>query len=91
MKYTIIYTSNFYYFYKNFNSPAHNALIVRKYLERTFNHRWMDTHGPLQWPPRSPDLTPLDFFVWGYLKTVVYSNLPNDFQDSKNKIIITCA
>ena len=21
-----------------------------------------------KWPPRSPDLTPLDFFLWGYLK-----------------------
>jgi hypothetical protein len=40
---------------------THN-IIFRKYLERTFNHRWMDTRGPVQWPPKSPDLTPLDFF-----------------------------
>ena len=20
------------------------------------------------WPPRSPDITPLDFFLWGYVK-----------------------
>lgn len=24
------------------------------------------------WPPRSPDLTPLDFNVWGYVKDSVY-------------------
>jgi hypothetical protein len=26
------------------------------------------------WPPRSPDLTPPDFFLWGLLKGRVYSN-----------------
>ncbi|KAJ8870126.1 hypothetical protein PR048_029138 [Dryococelus australis] len=28
--------------------------------------------GPIPWPPRSPDLTPLDFFFWGYVKNIVY-------------------
>jgi len=26
------------------------------------------------WPPRSPDLTPPDHFLWGYLKGRVYRN-----------------
>ena len=28
------------------------------------------------WPPRSPDLTPPDYFLWGYLKGRVYRNKP---------------
>ncbi len=28
----------------------------------------------IQWPPRSPDLSICDFFVWGYLKSKVYQN-----------------
>ena len=28
------------------------------------------------WPPRSPDLTPPDYFLWGYLKGRVYQNKP---------------
>ena len=28
------------------------------------------------WPPRSPDLTPPDYFLWGYLKGRVYLNKP---------------
>jgi hypothetical protein len=24
------------------------------------------------WPPRSPDLTPLDFFLWGYMQSLLY-------------------
>jgi hypothetical protein len=51
----------------------------------------MGTRGPVEWPPISPDLTPLDFFLWEHLKTVVYSNPPNDLQDLKNKIIVACA
>ena len=30
--------------------------------------------GLMAWPPRSPDLTPVDFFLWGYLKSKVYAN-----------------
>ena len=26
----------------------------------------------MKWPPRSPDLTPLDFYFWGYIKGKVY-------------------
>ena len=26
------------------------------------------------WPPRSPDLTPVDFFLWGLLKSKMYKN-----------------
>ena len=27
--------------------------------------------GPIPWPPRSPGITPLDFFLWGYVKDIV--------------------
>ncbi|KAJ8917899.1 hypothetical protein NQ315_002591 [Exocentrus adspersus] len=38
---------------------AHNARIVRDYL----NEKWIGTHGPIAWPPRSPWLNPLDYFL----------------------------
>jgi hypothetical protein len=41
----------------------------------------------IKWPPRSPDLTPLDYFLWGHLKTVVYANPPTNLIDLKQKII----
>ena len=28
--------------------------------------------GDVAWPPRSPELTPLDFYLWGHMKTLVY-------------------
>ena len=33
------------------------------------------------WPPRSPDLNPADFYLWGYLKTVVYNPQPKKLDD----------
>ena len=38
------------------------------------------------WAPSSPDLNPLDFFLWGYLKERVYKPLPSNLEDLKTKI-----
>ncbi|XP_075164295.1 uncharacterized protein LOC142236896 [Haematobia irritans] len=40
----------------------------------------------LRWPPRSPDLTAPDFFLWGYLKDKVYVNNPQTLQQLKDNI-----
>jgi hypothetical protein len=38
------------------------------------------------WPPRSPELIPPDFFLWGHLKDTVYSNHPHTLQELQAKI-----
>jgi len=38
------------------------------------------------WPPRSPDITPLDFFLWGYVKDIVYRTKIRDINDLKQRI-----
>ena len=56
-------------------APPHYANITREYLNETFPERWVGRGGEKgwkAWPPRSPDLTPLDFFFWGYVKDKVY-------------------
>ncbi|GBM80433.1 hypothetical protein AVEN_145767-1 [Araneus ventricosus] len=45
------------------------------------------TDGPLAWPPRSPDLTPLDFFLWGYVKDKVFASKITDITQLKTRII----
>ena len=39
------------------------------------------------WPPRSPDLNPCDFYLWGYLKSVVCNPLPKALDDLKGNIV----
>ena len=38
------------------------------------------------WPPRSPDLTPPDYFLWGYLKGTVCQNKPQTIDALKANI-----
>ncbi|GBP39444.1 hypothetical protein EVAR_23795_1 [Eumeta japonica] len=42
--------------------------------------------GNINWPPRSPDLNPLDYFAWGYLKSKVYQNNPTNLTQLKQNI-----
>jgi hypothetical protein len=69
-------------------APAHNAIIVREYLNQTFGNKWMGTYGQVQWLTRSPDIILLDYFLRGHLKTLAYENSPINLDDLKNKIII---
>jgi len=41
-------------------------------LNESFLNRWLGRGGPIPWPPKSPGLTPLDYYLWGHMKTLVY-------------------
>lgn len=56
--------------------PSHNTRAVRQFLNENFNDRIICNQGPVHWPARSPDLTPLDFYLWGHMKNDVYSFQP---------------
>ncbi|GFW98498.1 DUF4817 domain-containing protein [Trichonephila clavipes] len=64
-------------------APPHWGLTVRESL---FPQRWIGRDGPIAWPPRSPDLTPLDFFFWGYVKYTVYGTQVNSLEELKQNI-----
>jgi len=55
----------------------HWHLAVRTFLNEHLLNRWIGRAGQngqvfCKWPPRSPDLTVCDFFLWGYVKDRVY-------------------
>lgn len=54
--------------------PAHNAAIVRNYLEAVFAGRIIANWGTIHWAARSPDLAINDFFLWGFIKQKVYNH-----------------
>jgi len=45
---------------------------VKQYLQECFLDHWLGHGGPLAWPPRSPDLTLLNYYLWGHMKTFMY-------------------
>lgn len=67
-------------------APPHWSRNVRDYLNETFPNRWIGRDGPIPWPPRSPDITPLDFFFWGYVKDQVYSTRVDSIEHLKERI-----
>lgn len=60
-------------FYQHDGAPPHATIAVREYLNQAYPERWIGRYGFVLWPPRSPDLTPLDFYLWGHWKEAVYS------------------
>lgn len=58
--------------YQQHSAPPHWALKVHDFLHETFSNRWIGRESPIPWPPRLPDITPLDFFLWEYVKDIVY-------------------
>ena len=53
-------------------APCHFALSVRQFLNESVSNRWIGIDGPISWPPRSPDLSPLDFFLWGHVIRLLF-------------------
>ncbi|GBL79761.1 hypothetical protein AVEN_101733-1, partial [Araneus ventricosus] len=66
---------------------------VRAFLNTTFPNRWIGHCGTIAWSPRSPDVTPLDFFFfWGYyVKHKVYSKEIRDVEDLRASITAAIA
>ena len=52
-----------YIVFQQDGAPPHWSICVRHFLNETFPNRWIGRDGPTSWPPRSPDITPLDFFL----------------------------
>ena len=71
-----------YYFQQDGATP-HTANLVQDYLKDKFGDQFI---GKKQWPPRSPDLNPCDYFLWGYLKSKVYKPLPYTLDQLKANI-----
>ncbi|GBM46118.1 hypothetical protein AVEN_66274-1 [Araneus ventricosus] len=67
-------------------APPHHDNIVREFLDKTFPQRWIGRGAVMAWPPRSPDITSLDFYLWGYVKQHVYSERINDINNLKQSI-----
>ncbi|GFT32341.1 DDE_3 domain-containing protein [Trichonephila clavipes] len=67
-------------------ATCHTARATIDLLKDTFGDRLISRFGPLKWPPRSCDLTPLDYFLWGYVKSLVYADKPQTLDHLEDNI-----
>ncbi|GBN88351.1 hypothetical protein AVEN_259634-1 [Araneus ventricosus] len=72
-------------------APAHKISSVKQHLVEEFGEQIIGYGGFQEWPPRSLDQTPMDFFLWGYLKQQVYATAPPTLQDLQRRITDACA
>ncbi|GFU68945.1 putative LOC100569746 [Trichonephila clavipes] len=67
-------------------ATCHTARATINLLKDTFYDRLISRFEPVNWPPRSCDLTPLDFFLWGYVKSLVYAVKPQTLDHLEDNI-----
>ncbi|GFW72254.1 transposable element Tc3 transposase [Trichonephila clavipes] len=68
------------------SAACHTDRATIDLLKDTFGDRLISRFGPVNWPPRSCDLTPLDYFLWGYVKSLVYADKPQTLDHSEDNI-----
>ena len=59
-------------YFQHVGAPSHYTRHVMQHLNDTFPNRWIGLGSTINWPPRSPDLDPLDFCLWSLVKSEVY-------------------
>ncbi|GFU04663.1 uncharacterized protein TNCV_4377281 [Trichonephila clavipes] len=67
-------------------ATCHTARTTIDLLKDTFGDRLISRFGPVNWPPRSCDLTPLDYFLWSYVKSLVYADKPQTLDHLEDNI-----
>jgi len=77
--------------YQQDGAKVHLARQSMEYLNRTFNGRLISLNGFIQWPPYSPDLSPLDYMFWALMKKFVNKQDPQDVTELKLVIAQACS
>jgi hypothetical protein len=74
------------YFQHN-RAPPHYTGLVMQHLNDTFPNRWIGLGSTINWPSRSPDLTPLDFCLWDWMKSEVYRRKVDTWDELLDRIM----
>ncbi|GFS62020.1 uncharacterized protein TNCV_2592901 [Trichonephila clavipes] len=67
-------------------ATCHTAWATIELLKGTFGDRLISRFGPVNWPPRSCDLTPLDYFCGGQFKVIGMRNKPQTLDHLEDNI-----
>ena len=70
-------------------APPYFSCIACQYLNNHFPGKWIGRNRPVVWPPRSPDLNPINFYLWDHVKNEVYST-PVTNDELWECILATC-
>ena len=74
------------FWFKQDGTSSHTSNLSQYWLKENFGGRVISLKTDLEWAPHSPDLSPPDFFLWGYLKDRVYAGKPRTITELKEAI-----
>ncbi|CAI9738112.1 XP_014784835.1PREDICTED: uncharacterized protein LOC106879674 [Octopus vulgaris] len=67
-------------------APPHYSEKVHDLLD-TLPAGWIGRRGTVEWAPRSCDLTPMDFSIWGMMKDRVFKSKPTTLDELQAAIV----
>ncbi|GFW33419.1 putative transposable element [Trichonephila clavipes] len=74
--------------FQQYGATCHTAARATiDLLKDTLGDHLISRFGPVNWPPRSCYLTPLDYFLWGYVKSLVYADKPQTLDHLEDNIL----
>ena len=53
------------------SGTCHTARVTMDLLRGVFGEHFILRSGSVNWPPKSCNLTPLDYFLWGFFKASI--------------------
>ena len=68
-------------FYFQDDATCHTSGETIGLLREKFPGQVICRNGAYNWPPRSCNLTPLDFFLWSYVEDKIYADAPQSIQE----------
>ena len=71
------------YHFEQDGATSHTTRVSMALLREKFPGKLILRFGEIDWPPRSSDPNPPDFYLWGYLKSKVYEEDPGTVEDLK--------
>jgi hypothetical protein len=71
-------------YFQQDNATAHKTRETMARMHEFYDDR------VIQFPPRSPDLTILDFFIFPYLKNTIFKNNPHNLEELQEAISNAC-
>ena len=78
-----------HYYFQQDGAPSHVSVSVKQALKDFFHTRIISRGFTNEWPACSPDLSPLDFWLWSYIKEKVYliGDMPRTIEELKIRIV----
>ena len=69
------------FWFQQDGATSHTAGETMDLLRNHFGEHLISRFATVNWPSRSCDITALDYFLWGYVKSEVFRNKPATIDD----------